>query len=154
MKLVLSVMAVVILAAACGSGSTQPGQAKSSSTETVVGSATLSATACNFEMAGRLPLQVVRFELDNQTKYTGRFILSNIYEGHTFQELLDYWNGPQGQVEAPAFASELALVDVPPGKTDVMIVSVSVAGTYAFHCGYFSPEAGKVIGFFHELKAG
>ena len=89
---------------------------------TAAGSATLSATGFNFEMTGRLPLQVVMFKLGNQKKYTGRFVLSNI-------------NGPQGRVEAPAFASELALVDVPPGKADAMIVSVSAAGTYAFHCG-------------------
>jgi hypothetical protein len=154
MKVGLSLLAAVILAVACGSGPAQPGQAQSTPTQTIFGSAALSATACDFEMAGRLPLQVVRFKLVNQTKYTGRFILSNIHEGHMFQELLDYWNGPQGQVEAPKFASELALVDVPPGKSDAMIVSVSQAGTYAFHCGYFDPDAGKVIGFFHELKAG
>lgn len=154
MRSVLSLLTVVVIAVACGNEAAQPGHAQSTPTPTIFGSATLSATACNVEVGGQLPLQVVRFKLDNQTKYTGRFILSNIYEGHTFQELLDYWNGPQGQVEAPKFASELALIDVPPGKTDVMIVSVSASGTYAFHCGYFSPEAGKVIGFFHELKAG
>jgi|GEM_PF-2627502 len=154
MRVALSLMAVVIVAIACGSESTQPGQVQSTSTLTIIGSATLSETACNFAMPSELPLQVVRFKLVNQTKYTGRFILSNIHEGHTFQELLDYWNGPQGQVQAPTFGSELELIDVLANKTDVMIASVSLVGTYAFHCGYFSPDAGKVIGFFHELKAG
>lgn len=153
MRVALSLMAVAILEVACSSGSTPPGPAQSP-TLTIFGSATLSAIACNFEMPSQLPLQVVRFKLVNQTKYTGRFILSGIDEGHTFQELLDYWNGPLGQVRAPTFVSELELIDVPAGKADVMVASVSLAGTYAFHCGYRDPDAGKVIGFFHELKAG
>ncbi|HSS60743.1 MAG TPA: hypothetical protein VLK30_04715 [Candidatus Limnocylindrales bacterium] len=147
-------MAAVTLAVGCGSESGQPGQAQLTPTPTIFGSATLSANACNFAMPGQLPLQVVRFKLVNQTQFTGRFILSNIHDGHTFQELLDYWNGPLGQVQAPTFGSELKSIDVQAGKTDVMTASISLAGTYAFHCGYFSPDAGKVIGFFHELKAG
>ena len=95
---------------------------------------------------------MVSFTLINKTKYLGRFIFSYIEEGHTFQDLLDYWNGPMGQVERPSFITEIGLWNVNTGGRSQIAAPVVLSGTYAFHCGY-PDDTGKVIGFFHELRA-
>jgi len=154
MRLALCALALVILCAACGQQASSAPAARPSPSRAVFGTATLSETACNVDMPSQMPMGVVRFRLVNETRYSGHFILGNIHEGHTFQELLDYWNGPMGQVQQPSFASEVEFMDVSAGKSDEMVALVSVAGVYAFHCGYLSPDTGKVIGFWHELKAG
>ena len=145
-------LTLVVIVAACGSETAVGTQ--SSPTPQVFGSATLSDTDCAFAMPDKMPLGEVRFTLVNKTAYTGRFILGNIHQGYTFKDLIDYWNGPMGQVEAPSFMSELRLVDVSTNSSGEMVAAVAVAGTYAFQCGYLDPGNGKVKGFWHELKAG
>ena len=154
MRLAVYTLAIVILCAACEQQASTTPVARPSPSPAAFGTATLSETACNIHMPTQLPMGVVRFTLVNQTKYSGHFILGNIHKGHTFQELLDYWNGPMGQVQQPAFASEVESTDVSAGKSDEMVAVVSVPGVYAFHCGYLSPDTGNVIGFWHELRAG
>ena len=116
------------------------------------GMATLSAEACNFAMPDVMPVELVKFHLVNSTTKTGRFILGQILPGHTFQELLDYWNGPNGQLGPPNFTSEVALQDVSAGGSDDMPASIPAEGTYAFHCGYVN-DSGTVTAFWHELHA-
>lgn len=149
----LSVLLILVATmAACGSETVVGTQ--SSPTPQVFGSATLSDTVCAFAMPDNMPLGEVRFTLVNKTAYTGRFILGSIHQGYTFKDLIDYWNGPMGQVEAPSFMSELRLADVSSNSSREMVATVAVAGTYAFHCGYLDPASGKVKGFWHELEAG
>lgn len=153
MRLAVFTLAIVIFCSACEQQASTVPAARPSPSPAVFGTATLSEKACNVDMPFQLPMGVVRFTLVNQTKYSGHFMLGNIHAGHTFQELLDYWNGPMGQVQQPTFASEVEFMDVSAGKSDEMVALVSVPGVYAFHCGYLSPDTGKVIGFWHELKA-
>jgi hypothetical protein len=152
MRLVVYTLAIVMLSAACEQQASPA--ARPSPSPAMFGTATLSETACTIDMPSQLPMGVVHFALVNQTKYSGRFILGNIHQGHTFQELVDYWNGPEGQVQQPSFASEVESMDVSAGKSDEMAATVSVPGVYAFHCGYVSPDTGKAVAFWHELKAG
>ncbi len=154
MRLAAILLTVVALGGGCDEAGSTPVAATPSSTQKEFGTATLSETACAFAMPDKMPLEVVRFKIVNNTKYTGRYILGHIHDGHTFNELLDYWNGPMGQVKEADFATQIEFADVSAGGSDVMLASVTAPGVYAFHCGYYSPDAGKVIGFWHELRAG
>lgn len=147
-----TMLVVVAVAAACGSETAE--STHSSPTPQVFGTATLSETGCAFAMPDNLPLREVKFTLVNKTAYAGRFILGYIHDGHTFKDLIDYWNGPSGQGGEPDFTSEIRFVDVRTSGSGEMVATIVVAGTYAFHCGYFDPAIGKVRGFWHELKAG
>jgi hypothetical protein len=152
MKVALNLLMIAVVAA-CGQTSASPSPAQATPSPEKFGVATLSETKCSFEMPDSLPLHEVSFSLVNKTKYTGRFIFSNIHDGHTFKDLIDYWNSPMGQVERPSFITEIGLTDVPTNTSSEMVAPVAVAGTYAFNCGYLG-ETGTVTGFFHELRAG
>lgn len=144
-------LAIGILAASCGQ--TPTGTATSSPSPVLIGTATLSETGCVVEIPDRLPLRQVTIKLANNTRYTpGRFILIEIHDAHTFQELIDYGNS--GQAGAPDFISEASLVDVPSNSSGEMVVGIAHAGSYAFDCGY-PDDNGKVIGFLHgPMRAG
>jgi hypothetical protein len=151
MRAAKSLIMVAVLAMACGQSAGQT-QTQASSTPQNVGGATLSETGCNFEISNHLPLHLVSFTLVNKTKYSGRFLFSNINHGSTFQDLIDYWNGPMGRVERPGFVTEIGNVDVPANGSGEMVVPITLPGTYAFSCGY-ADENAKVTGFFLELNA-
>ena len=153
MRSAMNLVVVVMLAVACGQGSAGQTKTATSPTPQSVGTATLSETGCSFELPYHLPLHLISFTLVNKAKSSGRFLFSNIHDGSTFQDLLDYWNGPTGRLQRPGFVTEIGNVDVPSNSSGEMVVLVALAGTYAFSCGY-ADESGKVTGFFHELKAG
>jgi hypothetical protein len=146
-RFALTLLAVVVVA--CGEPTPSAGALPAQSpTPERIGTATLSETACDFAMPDSLPLRIVEFSVINNTGHTGRFILVYIENGHTYKDLIDYWNGPMGQVERPNFITEIALVDVPTKSAGEMVTSIVQQGSYAFNCGYMN-DAGKVTGFWH-----
>src|SRR5262249_29429659 len=114
----------LIAAVAVGCGSTPPAPGVSASPQAIsapIRSGPLTGTTCTPAMPPTLPVRRVTSHLINGTRTTGRFILALIQPGHTFQELLDYWNGPNGQNgQPPAFLTEVALTDVPANKSGDM----------------------------------
>lgn len=146
----LAVIGLVSIAIACGE------RPSSSQTQTPDngGKATLSEAGCDFQLRDRLALRPVIFNVVNTTKYSGRFIFARIHEGHTFEELVAHWNGPLGKLTRPDFVTELSLVDIPTNGSGVINIAISIAGAYAFHCGY-RDETGTVTGFWHgPMQAG
>ena len=149
----LAVVVVAIALASCDSTPAAGGASAASPSPHIFGTATLSATACDLVTPDHMPLELLTFRLVNNTlKTPGRFFLARIAPDHSFQDVVDWWNGPMGQVKAPSFLSEIALVDVAAGKTDEMVADISTVATYAFHCGYVN-DAGTVTGFWHQLVA-
>ena len=149
MRVVLLLSVIALLASACGQTSTQ---SLASPTPERFGTATLTETNCDFAMPSALPMHPVSFGLVNKTKFTGHFGLLNINDDHTFQNLVDFWNGHGGLVPAP-FATLITEQAVPANGSMELVATVSARGTYAFHCG-FHDQDDKVTGFWHELKAG
>ena len=145
------VLVLVLAVAMAACGTTQQPAASVSSSPVVI-TATLSATACDVVAPDHMSLSRVSFHLVNNTKVTGRFILGWVMPGHTFQDLVDWWNSPDGQTGPPDFTTEIGLLDVGSGNSRDMAVSIIHAGTYAFHCGYVN-DKGTVTAFWHELKA-
>ena len=146
---------IAIVAAACGQTATQTGVSptpQASPTPQEVGTATLTETECDFAMPDRLPTTLLSFNLVTQTKFTGHFGLIRIDDEHTYKDLVDLWYSSSGQV-APSFGALVAEQAVPPNSSGRLVATITLKGTYAFHCGY-KDESGKVTGFFHELKAG
>jgi len=151
MKVALSLL-VIAMVASCGQSSASSPQVQASPTPERFGTATLSETACSFEMPDNLPLHEVSFSLVTRTRYTGHFGLIRIDNEHTYRELVDFWYGHNGLV-APSFSALVAETAVPPNSSGQLVATVSLKATYAFHCGY-NDDSGKVTGFFHELRAG
>ena len=140
---VIGFLALPLIAVSCGGQANN--EAATSPAPEVIGTATLSETACELAAPERLPLHPVTIELVNNTRYSpGRFILVRIRPGHTFQDLVDYVQS--GQQGAPDFITEVSLVDVPSSGSGQMTTETLTAGLYAVHCGYPN-DAGKVVGF-------
>jgi len=155
MRFVLRIFAIATLVAACGQTATQTGVSptpQASPTPNEVGTATLTETECDFAMPDRLPTTLLGFSLVTRTKYTGHFGLIRIDDEHSYKDLVDSWYGSGGQV-APSFGALVAEKAVPPNSSGRLVATITLKGTYAFHCGY-QDESGKVTGFFHELRAG
>src|SRR5690242_16188094 len=150
MKFALSLTAVVLLAAGCGTQAST--QAAASPTSAKFGTATLSETGCEFTMPTALPIRVVSFTLVNTTRFTGHFGLTKIDDGHTFQDLVDFWSGPGGKETPASFATLVAEQPVAPNSSMSLAAEVKAAGTYAFHCGYRDQDD-NVTGFWYELTA-
>lgn len=153
MKLALNLVAIAILATACGQTPPNRTQAQATPAPEEVGTATLSEAGCNFDMPDQLSLHEVKFSLVNKTKYTGHFSFIKIHDGYTFKDLIDYWNSPMGQVQHPSFITEIRQADVLADGTRDVVAPVVLKGTYTLSCVY-ADETNKVTGFFHELKAG
>lgn len=155
MRFVVGMIAIATLAAACGQTATETAVSptpQASPTPQEVGTATLTQTSCDFAMADRLPMTLLSFTVVTRTSFTGHFGLIHIEDGHTYKELVDSWYSSGGQV-APSFGALVAEQAVPPNSSDRLVATITLKGTYAFHCGY-KDETGKVTGFYHELKAG
>jgi hypothetical protein len=151
---VVSMIAIAILAAACGQTASQTTVSptpQASPTPQEVGTATLTETRCDFAMPDRLPTTLLSFNVVTRTQYTGHFGLIRIDDEHTYKDLVDAWYGSGGLV-APSFSALVAEKAVPSNSSDRLVATITVKGTYALHCGY-KDESGKVMGFFHELKA-
>ena len=154
MRFVVGMIAMAMVAAACGETATQAGVSptpQASPTPQEVGTATLTETGCDFAMPDRLPTTLLSFNVVARTKFTGHFGLIRIDDQHTYKEMVDSWYGSGGQ--APSFGVLVAEQAVPPNSSGRLVATITLNGTYAFHCGY-KDENGKVTGFFHELKAG
>jgi hypothetical protein len=154
MRFVVGMIAIAMVSAACGETATQAGVSptpQASPTPQEVGTATLTATACDFAMPDRLPTTSLSFNLVTRTEYTGHFGLIHIDDGHTYKELVDLWYASGGQV-APSFGALVAEQAVPPNSSGRLVATITLKGTYAFNCGY-KDETGKVTGFYHELNA-
>src|SRR6267143_3684450 len=148
MRFVVGMIAIV--AAACGQTATQTGVSptpQASPTPQEVGTATLTETECDFAMPDRLPTTLRSFNLVTQTKFTGHFGLVRIDDEHTYKDLVDLWYSSSGQV-APSFGALVAEQAVPPNSSGRLVATITLKGTFAFHCGY-KDESGKVTGFFH-----
>jgi|SRR5690242_8160890 len=150
MKVALNLL-LIAMVAACGQPSSGPSPAQATPTPEKFGTATLSETACSFEMPDNLPLRAVSISLVNKSKYTGHFSLVHIHDGHTFKDVVDYWNSPLGPVQHPSFITEIRQVDVPADGTREAVATVMQKGSYALSCVY-ADETNQVTGFFHELK--
>ncbi len=148
-----ALVAIAVATVGCGQPVTTARSSPSPSASSgPIGKATLSDTACNVAVPDVLPVGVVSFTVVNTTTHQGRFFLVLIGEGHTFKDLVDWWNGPSGQVGPPAWLSDAGAIDVPAGKSGELLVAISQEGTYAFHCGYVN-GSDKVTAFWHELHA-
>ena len=149
MRFVVSLMAAVLLASACGQG---PTQAQASPTPEKFGTATLTETNCDYAMPNVLPLRLVSFTLVNKTRYTGHFGLVKIDNDHTFQNLVDFWNSPRGKVEPAPFTALITEQAVATNGSQELVATIKDKATYALHCGY-KDENENLTGFWHELKA-
>lgn len=148
MRLALMWLAMAVLLAACGETSNQ-GQA--SPTPTLFGTATLSDSGCDFAMPQQVPVGVLKFKIVNHSSFTGRFMLVQIHDGHKVAELVNPDNAMPAQ--KPDWVTDIGIIDVSTGQSDVLTTSVHERGTYAFHCGY-ADASGKVTAFWNELHAG
>ena len=152
MRFALRMIAIAMFVAACGQSQSSVSPAPHTSpTPHEVGTATLTETGCDFAMPDSIPMTVLSFGLVARTKYTAHFSVIRVDDGHTFKEMVDYWYAHLG-MEA-RFGTLIAEKAVRPNDSDKLVATITLKGTYAFHCGY-KDENGTVTGFFHELNAG
>ncbi len=148
MRLGLILLAMALLVAACGDTSNQ---AHASPSPGVFGTATLSDTGCDFAMPQQVPIGVQMFKVVNHATFDGRFMLVRIHDGHTFQELIYPDNALPPQ--KPDWVTDVGLIDVAKGHSDLFTTSIPDKGTYGFPCGY-SGRTGKVTALGKDPPAG